>query len=84
MEIEEGEEWLRKDLSIRCWDDKHFFFSTFVSIPALIVWGLMFPVVALIFIYRNRKLFNDPDTRLKYAYLFLGFLPECYYWEFVI
>jgi hypothetical protein len=84
MEIEPGEFWLRSDLSVRCWDDNHLKFITLVAAPALLLWGLTGPLICLVFLHRNRKRINDQDTRLKYAYLFLGLVPRCYYWEFVI
>jgi hypothetical protein len=83
MEIE-GTDYLLKDLEIECWENEHIFYVSFVALPSLIVWGFLLPLIALIFIYRNRHHFFDEDTRLKYAYLYLGFKPECYYWEFVI
>jgi hypothetical protein len=84
MEIDNDEYWLINDMSIECWESEHLAFMNFVAIPALLIYGLTVPIIALVFIYRNRNLFYDEDTRLKYAYLYLGFKPECYYWEFVI
>ncbi|CAG9319460.1 unnamed protein product [Blepharisma stoltei] len=83
-EINSGEFWLKEDLSIRCWELRHVFYILAVTIPALIVWGIFFPVICLINIIRQRKMLEHVNVKLRYGFLFRGFKPKQYFWEFVI
>ena len=47
-------------------------------------WGLGIPLTALVFLHRNRKNIKQGEIKLKYGYLFLGYNPDQYYWEFII
>ena len=55
-----------------------------VSLPTLIVWGLVFPVISLVLLVRNRRKLTAEETKLKYGFLYIGYSPKSYYWEFVI
>ncbi|CAG9331088.1 unnamed protein product [Blepharisma stoltei] len=83
-EINSGEFWLKEDLDIRCWEERHIFYILAVTIPALIVWGIFFPVICLISIVRQRKMLENVNVRLRYGFLFSGFKPKQYFWEFII
>lgn len=82
-EIDSGEFWLFKDLSIRCWQGSHPVYAFGVGIPMILFWvfGLPFAGFMIIRHYRNRL---DEDTVMfRYRILFQGYKREAYYWEFV-
>lgn len=82
-EIESGQYWLFKDLSIRCWQGTHPAFAFGLGIPMIILWIFGLPLAGFLIIrhYRNRL---DEDTVLsRYRILFQGYKREAYYWEFV-
>ena len=51
----DGVEYVYNDMTIVCWDKPHTFWSFFVAMPSIIVWGLGIPFFALILLIRERK-----------------------------
>ncbi|CAG9311412.1 unnamed protein product [Blepharisma stoltei] len=83
-EIDSGEYWLVDNLNIRCWDERHIFYSILVAIPAIIIWGIGIPTVSLFFLYKNRKHLDSINVRLRFGFLFNGYKSRSYFWEFII
>ena len=46
---------LQNDLEIKCWSERHSFFSLLIAIPSIIVWGVGIPTFALLFMIENRS-----------------------------
>jgi hypothetical protein len=84
VEVEDGEYWLQAELSIRCWEGAHKFAVLSVSVPSIIVWCVGSPFVCLLLLVRQRRRLESLETKLKYGFLYNGFTPKAYYWEFVI
>ena len=82
----DGVPYLLVDLEIECGKDDHPFFSLFVALPSLCVWGVGIPVVALLLMYKNYRKgkLHDIAVKKKYGFLFLGYKKRAYYWEIVI
>ncbi|CAG9330615.1 unnamed protein product [Blepharisma stoltei] len=83
-EIEEGEYWLIDNLDIRCWDDRHIFYSVTVAAPSILVWGIGIPTLSLYFLWRNKRRLDSISVRLQFGFLFNGYKAKSYYWELVI
>ncbi|CAG9321206.1 unnamed protein product [Blepharisma stoltei] len=83
-EINAGEFWLADDMEIRCWDKKHVFHITFVSLPSILLWGIGIPTFCLIKIWKNRQRLQSLEVKLVYGFLLNGYKTRSYYWEFVI
>jgi hypothetical protein len=74
-----------EDLEIICYKGRHTLFALGVALPALIIWGLGIPCIALILIYQRRNDLNLVDTKAKFGFLYNGYrIPQAYYWEIVI
>jgi predicted outer membrane repeat protein len=84
VEVEDGEYWLQAELSIRCWEGAHKFTVMTVSVPSIVVWCVGAPFVCLLLLVRQRTRLESVETKLKYGFLYNGFTPKAYYWEFVI
>lgn len=56
----------------------------FVALPALIVWGLGIPFMALVLIFRNRKVLDSVESRTCYGFLYRGYKHKFYFWEIMI
>lgn len=78
------EQRVTEDLEVVCWDENHKFFSYFVAIPSIIVWGLGIPFFALILLTRIRKNLDSVESREKLGFLYRGYRKEFYYWEAII
>ncbi|CDW79545.1 UNKNOWN [Stylonychia lemnae] len=72
------------DLEIICWSPEHTFYSYFVALPCIIVWGLGIPFFALVILIKQRMKLENFDTRQKYGFLYRGYRKEYFYWEIVI
>jgi hypothetical protein len=83
-EIESGEFWLKENLDIRCFDSKHNSFALAVVLPVLVIWGLLVPILVLLYLVRNRRELSEINMKLRFGFLYNGFKQSKFYWEFVI
>jgi hypothetical protein len=83
-EIESGEFWLNENLDIRCFDSKHNSFALAVVMPVLVIWGLLVPLLVLLYLSRKRKELSEINTKLRFGFLYNGFKQSKFYWEFFI
>jgi hypothetical protein len=83
-EIETGEFWLNENLDIRCFDSKHNSFALAVVLPVLVIWGLLVPLLVLLYLSRRRRELSEINTKLRFGFLYNGFKRSKFYWEFVI
>jgi len=83
-QIDEGEYWLTAYLNIRCWDALHYRYAMAVALPSIILWGILTPTSALILLVRYRKFLDDLNVRIRFGFIYTGYLAQKYYWEFVI
>jgi hypothetical protein len=83
-EIQSGEFWLNENLDIRCFDSKHNSFALVVVLPVLVIWGLLVPILVLLYLVRNRRELSEINMKLRFGFLYNGFKQSKFYWEFVI
>jgi hypothetical protein len=83
-EIETGQFWLNENLDIRCFDSKHNSFALSVVLPVLVIWGLLVPLLVLLYLSRKRKELSEINTKLRFGFLYNGFKQSKFYWEFFI
>jgi len=84
LEILPGESWVIADLSEQCWTARHFKSVVFISIPSIAVWVLGLPTLVLGLLVRARMKLHELPQRVKFSFLFKGYDPKWFYWEFVI
>jgi hypothetical protein len=84
VEVEAGSLWLLHDMHIACWEGKHTSYALGVALPAIFIWCLATPLVFLTLLYRQRKNLNDSDNIRRIGFLYSGYHPKFYYWEFVV
>lgn len=73
--------FLMQNPAIECYTGGYYVWIFLFSIPVYLLWGIIGPIVLFRKVKRAK---SNPNERLKYFYLFCGFKPEYYYWEFVI
>lgn len=83
-EIDPGEFWLVNDLSIRCFDSNHVFYSMTIALPGIVIWGIGVPTGCLALIWKNRLLLGKLQMKLRFGFLYNGYELDRFYWEFVI
>ena len=79
--------YLVKDVSVMCYDSKHYQFL-YVSYIAIILYGIGIPLLGfyLLFKYRYRlyDMQNRYDGSTPLSFLFLGYREKRWYYEFII
>jgi hypothetical protein len=80
----DGEDRMKNDLEVVCYDSGHWLVAMFVALPSIIVWGLGIPLFAMILISTERKKLDSVETREKYGFLFRGYKKRYFFWEGVV
>ena len=50
----DGVYYMKRDLTIQCWESTHLYMVFAIGIPILIIWILGFPILISIILYRNK------------------------------
>jgi hypothetical protein len=83
-EIDNGEYWLFKDLSIKCWTSGHQGWAFGLGLLMIIFWVLGLPFAGYLIVRHYKERLDDPVIVFRYRILYQGFKEkEAYYWEFV-
>jgi len=82
QEVQRGALWLSADLRIRCWQGDHLHYVLCVTVPALIVWGLLVPLACLLRITKDFG--HDTDFKRHYSFLTSAYKKEYYRWDFLL
>mmetsp|Transcript_6815 Transcript_6815/g.12317 ORF Transcript_6815/g.12317 Transcript_6815/m.12317 type:complete len:2246 (-) Transcript_6815:168-6905(-) len=83
-ELLPDEYWLNAQLDVRCWDEKHAKYVTNLGIPCIILWVFGAPLLVFFFMTRNKKQLGFLTNLFRFGFLWKGYRPETFYWEFVI
>lgn len=70
MELDSGEYWLQKDLSVRCWEGQHLDFSLMIGLPSIIIWVFGVPFLGFIYFWRKRSVLDNPSMFGKYRMIY--------------
>ena len=81
---EPGRWFLREDLATVCYEQEHSIWALGVALPAMLLWVVGFPIVKVHALYMRRYRLEDEHTHATYGFLYNGFKPGFYWWEFVV
>ena len=84
VEVEPGSLWLLHDMHIACWETEHRNYAFGVALPAIIVWTVAVPVIFFALVFRQRKNLHDNVNIRRIGFLYAGYHPHFFYWEFVV
>ena len=84
VEVEPGSLWLLHDMEIACWQGDHSIYALGVALPAILVWCVATPLLFWGLLYRQRRNLNNPVNIRRIGFLYSGYHPRFYYWEFVV
>ena len=74
--------YLDADMQEICGEGRHLNWVLAVCIPQLLLYVLGLPVLAVLFLRRNRKtLLTNRVAMFRYGLLYNGYSPKRYYWE---
>ena len=76
--------FLVSDYDLQCWTHEHLSWLYLLAIPALIVWGLAFPIFVYIILRKNITNLESIDFKKKYSFLYIGYKNKKCYWELFI
>ena len=55
-----------------------------VGLPGLLAWGIGIPAATLFVLVKFRKRLEEQNVKTAMGFLYLGYVSEKYYWEFMI
>ena len=76
--------YIVNNLDYECYDLEHSFYAYFIAIPSLILWGLLYPMLNFIRLWRYRYDLHLVEFRKKFGVLYNFYRSNCFYWEFFI
>ena len=76
-------EYLRFSPVYAC-DEKYQSLQYFVIWPLFFWWGVIFPLLAFLYVSFKRKHLYDSKIFRKYNFLYIGYKPRYFYWDLVI
>ena len=79
-----GRRWLMNDLQEPCFVGRHLFYIFFVTIPQLLLYVVGLPLLAFVFIQKNKAHLYEHDTMVRYGLLYLGYRKDREWWELTI
>lgn len=79
-----GQQWLRMELSLPCWDQRHTAIALGAALPTVILWSVGIPALALLVLFKRRKELKHSKVRSMVGFLCDGYQPQFYYWEVVV
>ncbi len=80
---EPGLLFLREDLAMVCYGHEHLLWALGLGLPAMLLWVLGFPIAKVHALYTRRNKLEDETTHATYGFIYNGFKPGFYWWEFV-
>jgi len=79
-----GNYWISSDFSIKCWDSEHTRYALGLALPTLLIWIVSLPVLSFFILRHCRNRLEEEKNLLMMGYLYIGFKPSLYLWEFMI
>ena len=78
------EYYLTSDYEIMCFSAEHLKWVSFLVLPQLIFWLILFPGVILYYLVKNSSKLDESSIKETLCFFYWGFKRDHYYWEFVI
>ena len=76
---------LQQDHQEICWQGRHLKIATLVSIPCILLFAVLIPLLALIGLKMNqKKMFTKRKFTFRYGMLYSGYRKERWWWEIII
>ena len=73
-----------QDLNLECWGPEHFKWTLAITIPSLLFWGVLVPLLAMVILMRHKDKLFSYKMKSRYGWLYEGLDSSSYCWEFFI
>ncbi|KAL4480167.1 hypothetical protein ABPG74_020683 [Tetrahymena malaccensis] len=83
MQLSYNDEYLMIDTKINCKNESWMNSMKALSIPALIIYVFVTPIIIFIYIYKNRKQLERSKVIIVFGFMYDEYKREFYYWQFV-
>ncbi|CDW85178.1 UNKNOWN [Stylonychia lemnae] len=83
MKYEDGNYYLRKDMSIQCWNEKHLKMSLTIGVIIMGIWTIGFPIYIFIQLLKIKDSFDNPDNLKMFGLFYVGLNDKTFYWEVI-
>ena len=75
--------YMTYNLEQECWDKSFTKYSTTITIPFLGFWMMVFPLIFLVFMTKNKHKLNEGVAQQITRFFKAGYKKETYFWEFI-
>ena len=79
-----GKSLLEADMDIECWAAQHMMLIVTRVLPALLLYVLGTPAVALGFLFRNQHQLEDEKVASRLGFFYSNYQGQYFYWEIVV
>jgi hypothetical protein len=62
----------------------HTVYAFSVAFPSLLVWGLVIPILLLIYLIKNRLKLDEDFYKMKLGFIYRGYKQKYFFYEIVI
>ena len=76
--------FLEADYDLECWVGTHKLYTFAFALPFIMVWFVILPIALFYKLYKLRRNFNNGNVKQRYSFLYRGYVPSKYYWEFIV
>lgn len=81
---DQPEYYFSKDYDVQCWTGSHLNWALGFGLPSLIIWSIILPFTIFNILKKNKTRLEAEDVSQKYSFLYGGYRPSRYFWEFII
>eukprot|EP00347_Sterkiella_histriomuscorum_P001563 403371552 len=80
----DGESRLKIDLEVVCYKGQHTFWSMFVAVPGILVWGVGVPMLSYMLMNNEKHRLDSIEIKAKYGFLYRGYKRKYFYYESIV
>ena len=81
-EKHDGVYYVQSDPKFSYYSRQQDIYRSILYVPVLTVLLIIFPVLFILFLRKNKKNLDDPNFKLKFGFIYQEYRQECYYIEF--
>ena len=82
--VSSGDFFIVDNMVERCWSSSHIFYVLVVCVPMVVLYVLGIPLMSFRLLWINRAALHTPDIKRLFFFLYTGYEPEFWFWEYTI
>ena len=80
-----SDSWMILDLSEPCWRERHALHTIFVTIPMILLYGIIVPLIIFYYLRKaGKERLDNASIMLRFGLFYSGFTDDRFWWEFVV